>query len=234
MAGYMGRLIMQEPRDLAIWDKFFADHPIKTFIELGTGHGGSTLFFGLKCHQYGIEFHTFDNVQSTDFKMPIELEINLAKSFHLLDIFSDEGKALIGGIIQNSPKPLAIFFDNGNKPREWSIFAPVTAVGDFYAVDTQVFFGVFPGGRDRGLCGKMKNGVRSTFAEITFEQFQVIDVADINISVKHGQILWLASREVIYNGNLVTEFDKQVGCMTAHEARTSGNQDSHFGSPCSS
>jgi len=134
MADYMGRPIMQEPRDLAIFDKFFEKCKIKTFIEFGTGHGGSTLFFGIHCHKRGIEFYTYDNIQSTDFSMPIEQEINLGGSFKCLDIFSDEGMALIGGLIQNSPKPLAIFFDNGDKPREWRIFAPLTIPGDYCIV----------------------------------------------------------------------------------------------------
>jgi cephalosporin hydroxylase len=134
MADFMGRSMAQEQQDLFIWNKFFEVFPIKTFIEFGTGHGGSTLFFGLKCHDLGIEFHTFDNVQSTDFAMPIERDINLAASFHLIDIFSDEAQRLIGHLITDRPKPLAIFFDNGNKPREWKIYAPLTDVGDFCVV----------------------------------------------------------------------------------------------------
>lgn len=130
----MGRDIMQEPRDLAIFDKFFDTCELKTFIEFGTGHGGSTLYFGLQCHKRGIQFYTYDNIQSTDFSMPIEQEIGLAKCFKCIDIFSDEGQALIGSIIQNAPKPLGIFFDNGNKPREWRIYAPLTAIGDYCIV----------------------------------------------------------------------------------------------------
>lgn len=134
MADYMGRLIMQEPQDLVIWDKFFEKYPVKTFLEFGTGHGGSALYFGLKCHKLGIEFHTFDNIQSTDFAMPIEQEIGLAKSFHLMSIFDDAGKSFVGNLITTSKKPLAIFMDNGNKPLEWAMYGPLTAPGDFIAV----------------------------------------------------------------------------------------------------
>jgi len=134
MADYKGRLMMQEPQDLVIWDKFFETCKIKTFIELGTGHGGATLYFGLQCHARKIEFHTFDNIQSTDFSMTVEQEIELGKSFKCIDIFSDEGKTLIGQLIENSPKPLAIFFDDGNKPREWKTFGPLTKPGDYCIV----------------------------------------------------------------------------------------------------
>jgi len=134
MADFMGRHMAQEPQDIPIWDKFFDTCPIKSLIELGTGHGGMTLYFGLQCHKRGVEFYTFDNVQSTDFAMPIEQEIGLAKAFTLIDIFSDEGTTQIKGLIENCPKPLAIFFDNGNKPREWSLFAHLTSPGDFCAV----------------------------------------------------------------------------------------------------
>jgi len=134
MAEYMGRHMAQEPQDLFIWEEFFKTFPIKTLIELGTGHGGMTLYFGLKCHDLGMAFHTFDNIQSTDFAMQVERDINLAASFHLIDIFSDEAQKLIGNIITTSPKPLAIFFDNGNKPREWKMYAPLTSPGDFCIV----------------------------------------------------------------------------------------------------
>ena len=134
MAEFQGRRMMQEFQDLAIWDKFFVKYPVKTLIELGTGHGGLTLYFGLKCHEFGVEFHTFDNIQSTNFQMPQELEIDLKKSFHLIDIFSDEGLALVRKLITESPKPVVIFFDDGDKPREWKTFAPNTAPGDFCVV----------------------------------------------------------------------------------------------------
>jgi cephalosporin hydroxylase len=134
MAEFMGRKMMQEYQDVAIWDKFFDKYKVKTLIELGTGYGGLSLYFGLKCHERGIEFYTFDNIQSTDFQMPKEIEIGLAKSFHLINIFSDEGIALIRKIITESTKPTAIFFDDGDKAREWRTFAPSTSVGDFLAV----------------------------------------------------------------------------------------------------
>lgn len=134
MAEFMGRGIQQEPRDLAIFDKFFAENKVKTFIEFGTGHGGSALYFGLKCRDVGAKFYTYDNIQSTDFMMPIEIEIGLASSFECIDIFSDEAMKKIGNIITTCEKPLAIFFDDGNKPREWRTYAPLTAVGDYCIV----------------------------------------------------------------------------------------------------
>ncbi len=131
---FMGRHMAQEPQDILIWDKFFEEHKIAAAIELGTGHGGMTLYFGLKCHERNAPFYTFDNIQSTDFAMPIEQEIGLAKSFRLIDIFSDEGQTMIKNLILTLPKPLLIFFDNGNKPREWGLFAHLTEPGDFCVV----------------------------------------------------------------------------------------------------
>jgi len=131
---FMGRGIAQEPQDMLIWEKFFADNPIKTLIEFGTGHGGLTLYFGLKCREVGAKLYTYDNVRSTDFMMPIEIELGLASSFECIDIFSDVAMAKIGQIITTCEKPLLIFFDNGNKPREWKIYAPLTKPGDFCVV----------------------------------------------------------------------------------------------------
>lgn len=134
MANFLSRTIMQEYQDLLIWEQFFNEHPIKTFIELGTGHGGSSLYFGLQCYQRKISFHTFDNVQSIQFERPLEQIIELHKNYKTMDLFSDEGKAYIAHLIENSVHPIAIFFDNGNKPMEWRLFAPLTSPGDFCIV----------------------------------------------------------------------------------------------------
>jgi len=131
---FLGQKMTQLPQELTIWESFFNEHPIKTFIELGTGNGGMSLFFALQCYQRKIFFHTFDNQKFFDFDNGVPPLLNLWGSFHFVDLFSDEGKRQVVELIDTFPHPMAIFFDNGDKPREWGMFAGLTHPGDFLIV----------------------------------------------------------------------------------------------------
>jgi cephalosporin hydroxylase len=123
----------QEWYDLYVWEQFFDSYPIKTMLELGTGHGGMTLFLALQCYQRGIGFHTYDNVSSFNFGNPLAKVLEIEKNFHNVDIFG-AGADHISQMLAEAPRPLAIFFDDGDKPKEWRIFAPKTVPGDFCIV----------------------------------------------------------------------------------------------------
>jgi len=131
---FMGIDMSQEWPDLWIWETFFNENPIRTFVELGTGVGGMTLLFALQCYQRGIEFHTFDNQTFFDFSHGLSALLNIRPRFHFVDLFSREGINQMTEIIALSPHPLAIFFDDGDKPHEWRLFAPLTSPGDFCIV----------------------------------------------------------------------------------------------------
>lgn len=131
---FLGQELQQEWQDLFIWEKFFALHPVATFIEIGTGHGGMTLFFALHCKQRGITFHTFDHQGFHNFGTELGKLLGLESAFHFVDVFSDAGQTQIVQILNSAPHPVAVFFDNGNKPREWKLFAPHTLPGDYCIV----------------------------------------------------------------------------------------------------
>jgi hypothetical protein len=130
---FMGEDMAQAWPDLLIWEAMFNEYPLRSFIELGTGHGGLALFFALQCFQRGIEFYTFDNQRPVYFDEPLPKAMGLRERFHFVDIFK-EGHAEITGLIAGMPKPLGIFFDDGDKPREWATYAPFTSPGDVLAV----------------------------------------------------------------------------------------------------
>lgn len=135
MASFLGFDMSQEWADIHIWEEFFKTYPVKTVLEIGTGHGGLTTYFALQCKQRGMVFHTFDNGHWFDgIDSPVPAMLGIEKSFHFVDVFTDPGKSEIESIIAHSPKPLLIFFDNGNKPREWAMYAGLTNRGDFLAV----------------------------------------------------------------------------------------------------
>jgi cephalosporin hydroxylase len=135
MTTFLGIPMSQDWNDFHIWEMFFENYPIRTFVELGTGNGGMSTYFALQCAKRGIDFHTYDHQQWFDyFTDSVSNFLQLPQRYHRIDLFSDEGTQEIDRVIRNSPKPLAIFFDDGNKPREWALFAPATSPGDFCIV----------------------------------------------------------------------------------------------------
>lgn len=131
---FMGTRFSQDWQDLFIWENFFEKYPMKSFIELGTGSGGMSIFFALQCFSRGIQFHTFDHQRwlETDGGLPALLK--MGDNYHIVDLFSDVGTKRVAQLIADLYKPMAIFFDNGNKPKEWQTFAPLLSPGDFCIV----------------------------------------------------------------------------------------------------
>jgi hypothetical protein len=136
MQTFMGIKVFQTWADLGIWEEFFNTYPIRTFIEFGSGYGGSTLFFALQCHQRGIQFHTYDNQRNFNVDAGLHGLLGTKNTFHNINIFGEAAgeSQSIGAIIDTCTKPLAIFFDDGDKPREWKVYAPRTSPGDFCIV----------------------------------------------------------------------------------------------------
>jgi cephalosporin hydroxylase len=133
-ATFMGIDFQQNWNDLDIWEEFYNKYAPRTLIELGTGRGGMAIFSALQCASRGMHYHTFDNNMWFNASGALASLLNIKGSFHLVDIFSDEGINQVVEIINQAPRPIAMFFDDGNKPREWSIFAPRLAPGDFCIV----------------------------------------------------------------------------------------------------
>lgn len=132
---FLGAQLSQNWNDFPIWELFFTHFPIKTFLELGTDKGGMSVYFALQGVTRGFDFHTYDHqIWHTFGNDHLTRGLGLAERFHHLDLFSSEGTNEVARMIRESPKPLGIFFDDGNKPKEWSIFAPLTSPGDYCIV----------------------------------------------------------------------------------------------------
>lgn len=134
MQTFVGMEMSQEWADIGIWEAFFRENPVKTMIELGTDNGGLTLYFALQGYQRKMYFHTFDNQKWIDFTQGLPKYLKLESVFHHVDLFSEEGQNQVIQLIKTLPHPMAIFFDNGDKPREWKMFAPLLFPGDFAIV----------------------------------------------------------------------------------------------------
>lgn len=129
---FMGNVVWQEFADLIIWEEFFNRNHVGTFIELGTGWGGMSLFFAMQCKSRGIGFYTYDNQMPQVTGNPLWQALGMDQAFNAMDIFTD--KQVILDVIANAPHPIAVFMDNGDKPKEWQVFAPALSPGDFCIV----------------------------------------------------------------------------------------------------
>lgn len=131
---FIGMELSQNWRDINIWETFFKEFKVASLIELGTGNGGMSLYFALQGYQRKMYFHTFDNQKWIDFNNGLPKMLRMQEIFHHVDLFSEEGIRQVTELILTMPKPLAIFFDDGDKPREWGLFAALTSPGDFCIV----------------------------------------------------------------------------------------------------
>lgn len=129
---FMGHKVATTWEDFGIWEAFFNTYQVGTIIELGTGHGGLSVFFAMQAHQRGLEYHTYDNILSFNINSGLPALLEMKKNFHNADIW-DKADEIVH-IIGNSKRPIVMLFDDGDKPREWRTFAPHLAPGDFCAV----------------------------------------------------------------------------------------------------
>jgi cephalosporin hydroxylase len=122
----------QSWNDLALWEEFFNRANVKSVLELGTFRGGMTLFFTLQGIARGFSIASIDNQNRG---VPVEQLNQLGASLITMDLLSESTVEPVRELIASLPKPLVLFFcDNGDKPREWSLYVPLLGPGDFAAV----------------------------------------------------------------------------------------------------
>lgn len=127
--------VMQYRVDLALWERFLNRCPeIASIVELGTEQCGLALFLALQAYQRGMEFRTFDHKRSGNLDTPLSRLLGLGDRFILGNLFGKAGKKLIALLNGGLPRPILLFCDDGNKPREFREFVPHLRVGDYVGV----------------------------------------------------------------------------------------------------
>jgi predicted O-methyltransferase YrrM len=109
--------------------KFFSDNPdVKRVVDIGTGTGGLTLFFGMNMLQRGGKVLSFDieETQSAQARRDFE-KLNI--DFRKMNVFADHTVSLVRRFIID--EPALIFCDNGNKGEEFPLYAKTLKPGDF-------------------------------------------------------------------------------------------------------
>jgi len=108
----------QHQTDIEAWSYFLRKYVPRAIIELGTGDGTFSEWLSTNVEW----FRTFD----------IGEPLNKIEGFKKINIF--DNKKIIEHTIQDSPFPLVLFCDNGDKPREVELFSPFLGPHDFLAV----------------------------------------------------------------------------------------------------
>lgn len=128
---FCGREMWQTWTELEIWEELFNTVPLKLVIELGTGAGGFALFLALQCAQHGAQFWTLDQFNNLETRGMLESRFGLASRFIQTDTFAPATLGWLKGLLgQPENHPACLFFDDGDKPREWKTFAPLAWSGD--------------------------------------------------------------------------------------------------------
>lgn len=108
-------------------------------IELGTGTGGFSLYLAGYCAIHDYSFHTFDTGKMTHSHQKPNLGalgsiLRLGGSVHNRDVFSEETRLYIATIVQGNEGSAFIYCDNGDKPKEAEMYAPLLRSGDYLGV----------------------------------------------------------------------------------------------------
>lgn len=113
------------------WSYAMEIHPPRRIIELGAYNGGFTTCLGVHAYRIGCEVHSFDIGLCPDIQWQSLTEF-LGIKFYTADVFSEASIAKIGEMIR-APGVTYLLCDNGNKAKEFNLFAPYLKQGDVIA-----------------------------------------------------------------------------------------------------
>jgi len=132
---FLGFKVLQYWADIALWELFLSERPsIRTIVEIGTHRAGMSIFFLAHAIQRDMVFWTFDKVRFPELDMPLSKRLGLAEHFILGDVFEDSDWRLLELLADEHLKPLMLFVDGGNKPKEFQAFVPYLAPDDYVSV----------------------------------------------------------------------------------------------------
>lgn len=121
--------------DLPIWERIFNERPYKQVLELGSGRGAMSAYLLMQCIQRGIQYNGVDHVTTQIGATPMGKLLDIDSHIITGDLWSELITGKIRGILADPANhPLLLFCDNGDKPREFKLFAPLLSKGDTVAV----------------------------------------------------------------------------------------------------
>lgn len=124
-----GTPMAQAWADIWIWERrIFPVYAPSVVIEIGTAHGGLSLYLALQCRARGISFRTFDIAYPAP--TPLVAEFVLPH-FTQGDVFQHRDLVMDGVAAAGRT---CLFCDGGDKAREYRTFAPLLKPGDIVGV----------------------------------------------------------------------------------------------------
>lgn len=132
---FMGVRVLQYWADIALWELFLTEHPhINAIIEIGTHKAGMALFFLGHAIQRGMPFWTFDKVRFPEMDSPLAKRLGLEDHFVQGNVFENSNERLLKLLHDDYLKPLMLYVDGGNKPKEFQTFVPHLSIDDYCSV----------------------------------------------------------------------------------------------------
>jgi predicted O-methyltransferase YrrM len=123
----------QQTHSALYWfERLIREQEIGAVLEIGTGGGGTTAFFGCLCPGRVISVNDFE----CRWDKARVLHQLLSVDFRLGDAWTPEVRAKLLQALDTvrTPGPALFFIDGGNKHREFALYAPHLRPGDWIAV----------------------------------------------------------------------------------------------------
>jgi len=124
----LGHRIAQTPEFMMVFNEIFNREDFVRVVEIGTFHGGLSLFLAFCSLVKNMKFYTFDIRMNG--KTAVYQRIRaLGGEFHKMDVFSSQGMEFMTRLIRN-PGRVMLLCDGGDKPKEIRTFGPLLKPGD--------------------------------------------------------------------------------------------------------
>jgi cephalosporin hydroxylase len=127
---FLGSNCQQSFNAFFMWEKVLSPLKFKRFIELGTGHGNTSVYFKMFCINKGAKFYTYDFGENKRENTKAQKYVKIANNYIIKDIFKEAKN--IKNIISREGISV-VFCDGGDKPHELRTFAPALKRGDIIA-----------------------------------------------------------------------------------------------------
>ncbi len=129
---FLGFPTMQNHAAVPFWSQVIHDERPSDIIELGTWEGGFTCLLGVAARNYGLRLHSFGCDLINPRSEPWFKFLAGTLTWHHCDVFAESTLEIFKAIFAGAKKVL-VLCDNGSKPREFALLAPMLRPGDIMA-----------------------------------------------------------------------------------------------------
>jgi len=172
----LGFSAQQRPEVVSAFNKLFCRQDFARIIELGSGAGGLTVFLGLYGYMSDCEVHTFDSKNWMPLPTYKLLTFLGVRVYIQRDVLRDPvTTAYVAGLIGGAGRTL-LLCDNGNKNREFNLYAPYLKHGDIIMAHDYVASGK----EDRWKASEVNiDLIRDTITEYNLQDYMCYVFEDV-------------------------------------------------------